>query len=138
MEVLIGIFAILGALWLWFRFGCSSALNRLTDAGAVRRPLSAESRASEFIGLASVGNHSFENMVRARIAEDGVVVSFKKENDEVVLPFELLTVTGDKWVQPLKFGFGKQEIGMNLGQAVPADAVQKMKDKKCIQQGQSG
>ena len=138
MEVLIGIVTIFGALWLWFRFGRSSALNRLTDAGAVRRPLSDESRHGEYIGLASVANHTFENMVRARLTEDGVVVSFKKEDDEVVLPFELLTVTGNKWTHPLKFGVGKKEVGMNLGQAVPADAVQKMKDKKCIQPGQAG
>jgi len=138
MEVLIGITAVFSVLWLWIRFGRSSALNRLTDAGAVRRPLSDESRHSEYIGLATVGNHTFENSVRARLTEDGVVVSFKKEGDEVVLPFELLTVTGNKWTHPLRFGVGKQEVGMNLGQTVPADAVQKMKDKKCIQPGQAG
>jgi hypothetical protein len=127
MEVLIGIVGILGVLWLWFRLSRASAINRLADAGAIRRPLSVESAGLDYLGLASFGNHMFENTVRARLADDGSVVSFKKEDDEVLLPLELVAVTGNKWTHPLKFGTGTKAVGINLGNAVPCEAVAKRK-----------
>ena len=134
MEVLIGMACVAGILWLWFRLGRSCAMKRWTAAGGVRRALSEQSRQAEYLGLASVGDQQFDNMLRATLADDGIRVSFKNEDDEVFLPVELVTVTGSKWTHPLRFGSGERTVGLNLGNAATEEAVEKRKRKSASNQ----
>ncbi len=134
MEVLIGIVGVFGALWLLFRLCRSTATKRLLAVGGIRRALSNKSQKADYIGMATIGNVQFDNIVRARLDDDGIVLSFKKEDAEVLLPLELVAVTGNKWTCPLKFGTGEKAVGMNLGSAVSCEAIEKMKEKAASNQ----
>ena len=136
-----GVVLVLGglaAVLIFLRRSTFVAIARLVRKGAVRRPLSPESKNTEYLGWAIVPPLIHENNVRAILKSDGVILSFRGCTDELFLPISLISLTEKPWpANPLIFGPSGDSIELDLDEEI-TKGIQSLKRKERIQQAGPG
>ena len=120
----------LAGVFMFLRRKTSTSIARLVNKGAVRRPLSTESKDAEYLGWAIVPPVIHENNVRALLKSDGIILSFRGFADELFLPISLVSLSDKSWPNnPLTFGHGRGAIELDLGEEI-TKGIQALKQKE--------
>ena len=125
--LIIGLICLIGG-FLFLGWHGNSAFEALILAGAQRREGTMFEK-PEYLSLATIGNHGYENKLCAKLTAEGVYLKLKGDPTVLLLPLHLLTPTDAKWTYPLEFGAEPKTIKLNLDNAVTAAHVRNAKTK---------